>query len=181
MIFISLVFTKYSFLSTVRLCCPQGGVYTNVVTFIFEVFMMAPCLACKWARGKRTPQANSASKKPRYGGTDDLELGDKWRTLQYVFCEIKSTNMSNFRFLQIFFQAAIPKGGFWRRKLILYTLTSVWIFSNLFFLSFSKVMTRRICLTIKGFYGWSPFILLLWSLRLIQGWFCTEKSDARYP
>lgn len=76
-IFISLVFTKYSFLSTVRLCCPQGGVYTNVVTFIFEVFMMAPCLACKWARGKRTPQANSASKKPRYGGTDDLELGDK--------------------------------------------------------------------------------------------------------
>ena len=38
---------------------------------------MAPCLACKWARGKRTPQANSASKKPRYGGTDDLELGDK--------------------------------------------------------------------------------------------------------
>lgn len=60
-----------------RLCCPQGGVYTNVVTFIFEVFMMAPCLACKWARGKRTTQANSASKKPRYGGTDDLELGDK--------------------------------------------------------------------------------------------------------
>ena len=50
-----------------------------------------------------------------------------------------------------------------------------------FFLSFSKVMTRRICLTIKGFFGWSPFILLLWSLCLIQGWFCTEKSDARYP
>lgn len=61
-----------------RLCCPQGGVYTNVVTFIFEVFIMAPCLACKWARGKRRPQANtSASRKPRYGGTDDLELGDK--------------------------------------------------------------------------------------------------------
>ena len=51
--------------------------YTNVVTYIFEVFIMAPCLACKWASGKGRPQANSASGKPRYGGTDDVELGDK--------------------------------------------------------------------------------------------------------
>ncbi|XP_078344890.1 uncharacterized protein LOC144630394 [Oculina patagonica] len=61
-----------------RLCCPQGGMYTNVLTFLFEVFMMAPCLACKWASGKGKQQANcAAGDKPRYGGTDDVELGDK--------------------------------------------------------------------------------------------------------
>jgi len=61
-----------------RLCCPQGGVFTNVLTFLFEVFIMAPCLACKWASGKGKQQANwTAGSKPRYGGTDDVELGDK--------------------------------------------------------------------------------------------------------
>lgn len=65
-------------LSSVRLCCPKGGVYTNVLTFLFEVFMMAPCLACKWASGKGKQRANCATgDKPRYGGTDDVELGDK--------------------------------------------------------------------------------------------------------
>jgi len=39
---------------------------------------MAPCLACKWASGKGKQQAYwTAGSKPRYGGTDDVELGDK--------------------------------------------------------------------------------------------------------
>lgn len=67
------------FRSAVRLCCPQGGVFTNVLTFLFEVFIMAPCLACKWASGKgKQPPNWTTGSKPRYGGTDDVELGDKW-------------------------------------------------------------------------------------------------------
>ena len=63
------------FSSSVRVCCPKGGVYSNTVTFLFEVFLMAPCVACKWASGKR--KRNSALGKPRYGGTNDVELGNK--------------------------------------------------------------------------------------------------------
>lgn len=71
--------TKFFFRSAVRLCCPQGGVFTNVLTFLFEVFIMAPCLACKWASGKgKQPPNWTTGSKPRYGGTDDVELGDKW-------------------------------------------------------------------------------------------------------
>ena len=46
-----------------------------MVTFLFEVLLKAPCVACKWATGKS--KHNSATGKPRYGGTDDIELGEK--------------------------------------------------------------------------------------------------------
>ncbi|XP_074607065.1 uncharacterized protein LOC141860007 [Acropora palmata] len=32
-----------------ELCCPEGGVYNKMVTFLFEVLLKAPCVACKWA------------------------------------------------------------------------------------------------------------------------------------
>ncbi|XP_044177123.1 uncharacterized protein LOC122959702 [Acropora millepora] len=58
-----------------QLCCPEGGVYNKMVIFLFEVLLKAPCVACKWAAGKN--KHNSATGKPRYGGTDDIELGEK--------------------------------------------------------------------------------------------------------
>ena len=74
---IVVVFVSNFFPHPVRLCCPKGGAYTNVLTFLFEVFLMAPCLACKWASGRRKSHGNSASGRPRYGGTDNVEVGSK--------------------------------------------------------------------------------------------------------
>ena len=38
---------------------------------------MAPCLACQWAAGKGRRQSNTTGGKPHYGGTDDVEPGNK--------------------------------------------------------------------------------------------------------
>ena len=40
---------------------------------------------------------------------------------------------------------------------------------------FPKVLTRRICLTIKSFFSWWSFPLFSWLNCLIQGWYCREK------
>ena len=42
-----------------------------------------------------------------------------------------------------------------------------------------KLLTRRIHLTIKSFFSWWSFPLFLWHSFLIQGWYCTEKLEAR--
>ena len=44
--------------------------------------------------------------------------------------------------------------------------------------TFTKVLTRRICLTIKIFSSWWSFPFFSWHLWVIQGWYCKEKLDA---
>ena len=41
--------------------------------------------------------------------------------------------------------------------------------------TFPKVLTRRICLTIKGFFGCWSFFLFSWPYCVIQRWHCEEK------
>ena len=43
---------------------------------------------------------------------------------------------------------------------------------------FPKVLTRRICLTIKSFFSWWLVPLFLWPWCVIQGWYREEKLDA---
>ena len=47
--------------------------------------------------------------------------------------------------------------------------------------TFLKVLTRRIYITIKGFFSWSSFPLLSLPLCVIQGLYCKEKLDASHP
>ena len=42
--------------------------------------------------------------------------------------------------------------------------------------TFPKVLTRRICLTIKSFFSWWSFVLFTWPKCVILGWYCKEKS-----
>ena len=44
--------------------------------------------------------------------------------------------------------------------------------------AFWKVLTRRICLTVKGFFCCWPFSLFSWPQCEIQRWYCKEKLDA---
>ena len=44
----------------------------------------------------------------------------------------------------------------------------------------AKVLTRRICLTIKSLFSWWSFPLFLWLKCVIQGWYCREHLDANY-
>ena len=44
--------------------------------------------------------------------------------------------------------------------------------------TFPKVLTRRICWTIKSFFSWWSFPLFSWPWCLIQGWYCKEKLVA---
>ena len=44
--------------------------------------------------------------------------------------------------------------------------------------TFSTVLARRICLTIKRFFSWLSFPLFPWPYCLIQGWYWKEKLDA---
>ena len=46
--------------------------------------------------------------------------------------------------------------------------------------TFFKVLTRRICLTIKSFFGHWSFPLFSLPKYLIQGWYCEEKLDASH-
>ena len=46
--------------------------------------------------------------------------------------------------------------------------------------TFPKVLTCRMCLTIKSFFSCKSFPLFLWPSRLIQGWFQKGKSDAHH-
>ena len=46
--------------------------------------------------------------------------------------------------------------------------------------TYPKVLTRRICLTIKSFLCWWSFPLFSWHWRVIQGWYCKEKLDASH-
>ena len=62
---------------------------------------------------------------------------------------------------------------------VCHTITSVCIFPWLFH-TISKVLKRRICLTIKSFFTWWTFPLFSWPLCLIQGWYWEEKFDASY-
>ena len=41
--------------------------------------------------------------------------------------------------------------------------------------SFPKVLTRRICLTIKSFLSWWSFPSISWPQCVIQWWYCTEN------
>ena len=43
--------------------------------------------------------------------------------------------------------------------------------------TFPKMLTRRICLTIKSFFTWWSFPLFSWPYCLIQGWYCEENLD----
>ena len=61
---------------------------------------------------------------------------------------------------------------------------AVFIFVNLFHLNismhipqsvpyiFPMVLTRRICFTIRSFFRWWSFLVILWPSRVIQGWYC---------
>ena len=51
------------------------------------------------------------------------------------------------------------------RKLTLYIITSVYIYSPYCFYIISKVLTRRICLTIKSFLNWRSFEMLIFNFR----------------
>ena len=62
----------------------------------------------------------------------------------------------------------------WMYPETLYTLSSVCIFSILFSTLY-KVLTRRICLTI---FGWWSFPLFLWLWCLIQGWHCKAQYSS---
>ena len=44
--------------------------------------------------------------------------------------------------------------------------------------TFTRVLTRRICLTIKGFFSWWSFPVFSWLWCVIQGRYCTEKLAA---
>ena len=44
--------------------------------------------------------------------------------------------------------------------------------------SFSKVLTRRICLIINSFFSRWSFTIFLLPYCAIQGWYCIEKLDA---
>ena len=46
--------------------------------------------------------------------------------------------------------------------------------------TFPKVLTRRICPSIKSFFSWWSFTLFSWPYILIQGWYCVEKLIATY-
>ena len=61
----------------------------------------------------------------------------------------------------------------------LLSLTSVSIFSILL-PGHSRVLTRRICPTIKRFFIWWSSPLFSWPSCLIQGWCCKEKLDASH-
>ncbi|KAK2565826.1 hypothetical protein P5673_010106 [Acropora cervicornis] len=59
----------YPALTSLELCCPEGGVYNKMVTFLFELLV--------WLANGRLSKHYSATGKPRYDGTDDIELGEK--------------------------------------------------------------------------------------------------------
>ena len=61
----------------------------------------------------------------------------------------------------------------------LLSLTSVSIFSILL-PGHSRVLTRRICPTIKRFFIWWSSPLFSWHWCLIQGWCCKEKLDVSH-
>ena len=63
--------------------------------------------------------------------------------------------------------------------LTLYSLTSVWIFS-ITLLTFLRVLTRRICSSIKSFFSWWSSPLFSWLKCLIQGRCCEEKLDVSH-
>ena len=44
--------------------------------------------------------------------------------------------------------------------------------------TFTEELTRRICLTIKSFFGWWSFPLFSWHRCVIQWWYCKEELDA---
>ena len=46
------------------------------------------------------------------------------------------------------------------------------------FSTFWKVLTRRICLTVKSFFCCWPFSLFSWPQYVIYRWYCKEKLDA---
>ena len=46
--------------------------------------------------------------------------------------------------------------------------------------TFLKVLTRRICLTVKSFFTWWSFPLFSWPYCLIQGWYCEENLDSSH-
>ena len=46
--------------------------------------------------------------------------------------------------------------------------------------TFPKMLTRRICLTIKSFFTWWSFPLFSWPYCLIQGWYCEENLDSSH-
>ena len=46
--------------------------------------------------------------------------------------------------------------------------------------TFTKVLTGRICLTIKSFFSCWSFPLFSWHWCVIQWWYCKEKLDASH-
>ena len=53
----------------------------------------------------------------------------------------------------------------------------IYIFQAVLY-SFSKVLTRRICLIINIFFSRWSFTIFFWPYCAIQGWYCIEKLDA---
>ena len=54
------------------------------------------------------------------------------------------------------------------------------IFHTVFY-TFSMILTKRICLTIRSFLKWSSFLIFSWTLHLIQGGCCRkDKLEARH-
>ena len=63
--------------------------------------------------------------------------------------------------------------GSWRVNISMHILLTV-------LCTFLKVLTRRICLTIKSFFTWWSFPLFSWPYCLIQGWYCEENLDSSH-
>ena len=47
--------------------------------------------------------------------------------------------------------------------------------------TFLMVLTRRIYLKIKSFFGWWSFSLVSWPQCVIQWWYCKENFDVSHP
>ena len=63
---------------------------------------------------------------------------------------------------------------------LIYALTSVCIFSILFFIHFLKCWQGEFVLGLKNFFSWWSFHLFSWPWYVIQGWYCKEKLNARH-
>ena len=61
---------------------------------------------------------------------------------------------------------------------LIYALTSVCIFSILFFIHFLKCWQGEFVLGLKNFFSWWSFHLFSWPWYVIQGWYCKEKLNA---
>ena len=67
----------------------------------------------------------------------------------------------------------------WHQPFFIYHNISMHILHTVSY-TFPKVLTRRICLTIKNFYCWWSFPLISWPKCVIYGLYSKEKLDSSH-